>query len=330
MRPGSQRRGVGGCDGRLIGAATLCLLPLPRVLSGALQGLGRVDLSQIPEHVIRPLLMLGLVGAIWAAAAPGPIAVSTMLVIFAAALAFDGLMSAVLLLRVHPVRLRGVLRQQRNAPRRALTLSAVSFGAIASAHVVNANLDVVMLGLMRPQADAGIYKAASVLSELVAFGLGAINAVILPQIASLHAKGDRAALQALVSRSAMWITAFALVSALGLVLAGSFILPLIFGAGYSGGYAALVILALGQFANAAFGPVALVLNMTGNENLTLIGLTLSILANAVLNAVLIPRFGIEGAAIATATTLLVWNLLLVVALKRRTGIGSTILSARNR
>ncbi len=312
----------------LIAAAILFLLPLPRMTAGVLQGLGKVALSQIPEQIVRPLVLLGLVLAAWWLAGGAPVTVSTMLVLFAIALAAEGGTSTLFLLRAMPFRLRDSLARGPDISRRALAMSAVSFGAIAGVYLVNSNLDVVMLGLLGSTAETGIYKAAATLSELVAFGLGAINTVLMPRIAGLHASGDRAALQRVVLRATWLISGFALVAALGLVLAGRPLLALVFGDGYAAGYAALIILVVGQLANALFGPVALILNMTGHERLTLAGHSLSVVANAVLNLALIPRLGIEGAAIATASSLLTWNLLLAIALKRRTGFYSTVLVPR--
>ncbi|MDJ0571261.1 MAG: polysaccharide biosynthesis C-terminal domain-containing protein, partial [Pleurocapsa sp. MO_192.B19] len=52
--------------------------------------------------------------------------------------------------------------------------------------------------------------------------------------------------------------------------------------------------------NVSTGSVGLLLNMTGNESYTLISRVSSTVLNVVLNALLIPRWGLEGAAIATA------------------------------
>ena len=73
-------------------------------------------------------------------------------------------------------------------------------------------------------------------------------------------------------------------------------------------YPWLVILACGQLANAFAGPVLNILNMTGYEknaqNTMLVVATL----NIILNAVFIPTFGPGGAAVATALTMVGWNI----------------------
>jgi O-antigen/teichoic acid export membrane protein len=68
------------------------------------------------------------------------------------------------------------------------------------------------------------------------------------------------------------------------------------------------------------GSVAQLLNMTGHERDMARGVVIAAISNIVLNAVLIPPFGMQGAAIATATTLLIWNYLLYRDVKYRLGI----------
>ena len=102
----------------------------------------------------------------------------------------------------------------------------------------------------------------------------------------------------------------------------------VFGAAYGGSGAALGILAIGQLCDAAFGSVVFLLNMTGHERDTVRGLSIGVVVNALLNLALIPLFGINGAAAATALTLLIWNVLLWRAVRRRLGIDSTALGLR--
>lgn len=308
----------------LIGIVILFLLPAPQILGGALQGLGRVVQSQLPEFIFRPALLLALVLVFGMWIAPGDLSVSMVLIFFAAAVAVEGIASAWFLGIGAAARLRTSTAKSKPVASRSLAVSAISFGAIASVQLINNNLDILMLGVLEGDSGVGIYRAATAITILVSFGLVVVNTVITPQIVGLHAKQHRQALQALVTRSARTIALWALAGALGIAIGGRLILDVLFGAAYSGGYGVLTILALGQFANAIFGPVALILNMTGNERLTLIGVTLSVIVNAALNLALIPRFGIEGAAIATAVSLILWNLLLVIALKRRTGLNSTV------
>jgi O-antigen/teichoic acid export membrane protein len=73
------------------------------------------------------------------------------------------------------------------------------------------------------------------------------------------------------------------------------------------------------------GPVGVVLIMTGHERDAALAIGVSAVLNLILNAILIPGWGMEGAAVATAASTVVWNILMAIALYQRSGIHSTIL-----
>lgn len=314
----------------LAGALALLLMPAPQIFAGVLQGLGRIKSSLVPEAIVRPVLLLILIALLRLVAPDDWTTVTVMLLAVVVAVAAEAGVSAALFLRATGFRPGQPHSSTVDLPRAALGLSVLSFGAIASVHLINTNLDVVMLGLLADDTAAGLYRGATVLSELVAFGLGVVNFVILPRVAGFHAQGDRDGLQRLVTLSARVITGMAVIGFVVILLAGRLLLSGLFGAEFSGGQSALVILAFGQLVNAIFGPVALVLNMTGHERLTLLGVSVAVVLNTGLNLALIPQFGIEGAAIASASALAVWNVLLAVLLWRRLGYSSTVFGGQVR
>jgi O-antigen/teichoic acid export membrane protein len=108
------------------------------------------------------------------------------------------------------------------------------------------------------------------------------------------------------------------------VLLGEFILGL-FGEPFKAAYVPLLVLAAGQLANVACGPVTAVLNMTEQARYTVYGMLVGVITTVILCFVLIPPFGILGAAIAAALTRFTWNVTLAVIAFRRSGIDSTII-----
>ena len=106
---------------------------------------------------------------------------------------------------------------------------------------------------------------------------------------------------------------------------GKEIVNLVFGSEFREAYTPLVILSLGQLVSAFAGSVGFILNMTGHERDTAVGVTIAAAVNIVLNWLLIPRYQAVGAAWATGVSLAVWNVLLIHAVYRRTGLQSTAL-----
>jgi O-antigen/teichoic acid export membrane protein len=151
--------------------------------------------------------------------------------------------------------------------------------------------------------------------------------VLGPHFARLHAAGQTAELQALASWSARIVFVAALPVAAAFVVAGGPILAAVFGPGFERGAPALAILAFGQWVGVGAGSGGLLLNMCGRERDTARGLGIAAAANVALNAVLVPRLGLVGAAIATATTLVGWRALLWRQARRRLGVDPSILGA---
>jgi O-antigen/teichoic acid export membrane protein len=86
----------------------------------------------------------------------------------------------------------------------------------------------------------------------------------------------------------------------------------IFGEQYIVAKKALLILLLGQLFNSLCGPVAIYMNMTGKQNKLHQILIFGFVTNLVLNWFLIPLYGMEGAASATALSMILWNLIAVI------------------
>lgn len=314
--------GIATAEAFFWGLALIPLIALAGIRGAALRGLGRVILGQIPEAVLRPLFLLGLLGAALLFFRQDlTTEMALMLHVMAAALAF--VIGASFLFRHAPQASGG---EAIAGQHRAWLLSAGILGATGSLHMINANLDLVMLGLFRSEAEVGIYKVATTAAGLVVFGLQAINMIIMPQMSRLYAAGDMEALQRLATTSARWILLAGLFAATVLTLFGNLFIAFIFGRIYETAYPALIILTVGQLFNAAFGSVGVLLNMSGHERDTLIGVAIACSMNIALNFVLIPPLGILGAAIATASTLVLWNILLWRKVKKRLDISSLALS----
>ncbi|MBN1557184.1 MAG: polysaccharide biosynthesis C-terminal domain-containing protein, partial [Lentisphaerae bacterium] len=167
--------------------------------------------------------------------------------------------------------------------------------------------DTFMLGMFRPAAEVGVYRAAFKVGTLMYILVDGMRSIAGPQFAGLYAKGDTRALYRLLvfaSTVIFWLgtPCYLLI----VLLAG----PLLgfFGPEFETGVPALIILASGAMVRAASGLVASLLQMTGHQ----VGFRNIMLAagaaNVLLNLALIPAFGMEGAAAATASSTVIWTL----------------------
>ena len=156
---------------------------------------------------------------------------------------------------------------------------------------------------------------------LVSFILMAVNMVVAPRFASLHAAGDHDALKkiALTSVRLMVLGAAPVVGVM--LLFPEFLMGL-FGSGFTGGSTLLQVLALGQFVNVVTGSVGYLLSMSGHERDLRNTLLLVAPVSVVVTFVLVPLYGAIGAAISTALAVGAQNLLAVYFVKRRLGFNT--------
>ncbi len=185
--------------------------------------------------------------------------------------------------------------------------------------------DIVILGMFTSAETVGIYGVASRLVLLVYFPMMAFATAIPSLISSIHTSGDMAELRKVVSESTRWILSTAMPIILILFLEGEYILKYFYGPEFAAGYIVLLILTLGQLVKAGAGLVGVILQMTGEHKVYMKVNIIWGIVNIILNVLLVPRFGMIGAAISTAVCLamidiicifIIYNKLSVVTLAK--------------
>jgi len=158
------------------------------------------------------------------------------------------------------------------------------------------------VGYFLPEAEVGIYQAASQSSLLFATILGAMNAIFSPMIAELIHQKEKQQLEELFRVSTKWGLYLSVPLFLTLCFVPREVMTVVFGLQYEGGYMLLVILAVAQLVNVGTGAVNILLIMAGYQKRWLVTSTVMLAVNIGLNALLIPQVGLVGAAVATAAT----------------------------
>jgi O-antigen/teichoic acid export membrane protein len=145
----------------------------------------------------------------------------------------------------------------------------------------------------------GVYAIAATIVAFIPIVLQSVNQIFAPTIADLHARGEAELLSRLFQTSTKWVTALTLPLAL-VVIIFSRVLMRIFGPDFEAGWIILVIGAAGQLVNCATGSVGYLLLMSGNEKRLVRIQSILAVVTITLCVLLVPRWGIAGAAIAAA------------------------------
>lgn len=287
---------------------------LSSLRDAAMRGLRYVILAQLPELAVRPLLFLILISALVLAGRQFSVVEVFGLQLMAASAAFGA--GTWLLMSRLPPQAKTAHSEYRTG---AWLKGAIPFLFLGAMYFITNQTDIVMLGLMRSSAEVGIYKIAVQGAQLVIFILIAVNTTIGPLISELYHSGDLAKLKRVAVISARVIALVSVPIALVFMTFGRPLVDLVFGADYASASGPLAVLCLGQVVNAGMGSVGLILNMTGHERDTLKAVGLAALLNIILNAALIPKFGIDGAAWATTVSMVIWNVILSGMVFKRLG-----------
>ena len=166
--------------------------------------------------------------------------------------------------------------------------------------------DTIMLGIFKTEVDVGVYNVALKLAMSTGIVLGAVNSIVAPKISETFNNDRIDEFRKLIKKSTR-IIFFCTFPILIILLLFPKLLLSFFGAEFVIARTTLLILLIGQVVNAMSGSVGFILQMTGKEKVYQNILLIALLSNIGLNLYLIPRYGIEGAAIASAFSLLLWN-----------------------
>jgi O-antigen/teichoic acid export membrane protein len=180
-------------------------------------------------------------------------------------------------------------------------------------------IPTIFLGILANNIDVAVFNIGFRIAMLTSFALMSVNTIAAPKFAALYKKGkiDELGKTARFSaKLAMYIT----VPIFAIFIIFPDEIMALFGKEFGNGSIVLIILVIGEFINVMTGSVQYLLMMSGNEQLVLKLNILSVSLTLGLNVLLIPVYGVLGAAIATSTTVIVKNLISIIAVYKYLGI----------
>ena len=181
--------------------------------------------------------------------------------------------------------------------------------------------DTLMIGYFKEAADVGIYRIAFRISTVITFTQFAINGIAAPMIADHYHRDDHVGLRKLIHKISLFNFVLSVPIFLIILAAPSLLLGL-FGEEFTQASDLLLILSCGQVIFGITGPVMYILTMTKHERTALYIMLVTAMINFIGNAVLIPLIGLKGAAIATASSTVLWNVIAMISVYRYLGVVS--------
>lgn len=307
-------------------AAWIVLNAMRSLAAECLRGMEDIRLATLFEGLLTSLLFAFLMGLAWMTR--DSLSLQQVIVMTFLASLFSMMFALYIVWRrTSPFSFRGTV-DMREMLRTGLPLLGGNLVV-----VVMTSLGLWVVGYMASASDAARYGAAARVMLLAQFPLLALNAMIPPMIARMHAEGKMPEMERLVRLAASLSLLASSLVLLVFVFWGDSLLALLFGDFYASAKWILVLLCIGVLGNAWSGFCGPVLMMTGFQN-ELVRMSLSAaFVTLIATWLLGSRFGPEGVAMAMSLGMIVLHLLMWYAVRRHLGIwthaGGLLAFARN-
>lgn len=276
----------------------LGIVCLPMIaLSDVLQGIARANAwagaALAPTYLIRPILiLLFMAGAMIAGYAPN--ATTAIMAAITATYATTIYQLINVTTRID----RKIEEGPRTVSLRFWISVSLPIFLVESFFFLLTNADVLMVGAYMTPHDVAIYFATVKTLAIAHFVYFAVKAGVAQRYAHLAQENTPGRLGEFARETVNWTFFPTLLLAVAILIVGKPML-ILFGPGFDAGYPLLFLLVLGVVARAAVGPAESLLTMTGHQNICAMAYAATLALNVGLNVLLIPGFGLWGAAIAT-------------------------------
>ena len=277
-------------------------MALIQLAGEGMRAAGKSALSAMVQTGLVPLLALGFL-----ACTPNENAVNAAVVYFVAGVIVLFASLSILAFTVFPP----IAAQVHAADTPSAGELLASGTPIAWVAILSAWLgfsETILLAGFRGGAEVGLYAAALRLATLVNFLLLAFNTLLAPRFAVLYGRRELVQIRQLARVSVLTMLALATPIFLAFFLFPGTLLAW-FGSEFRAAAPALMILTVGQLINLSTGPVGTILLMTGNEQVMKRHTVTTVLINLVAAIMLIPAWGVAGAAASAAIGMATLNLL---------------------
>lgn len=280
----------------LIAFLLVPFIGLNSIRNGILKGLGRPVLAELPTQVMQPAIMI--VGYL-ALAVLSMASATNALWWYLAVVAVTFGAASVMLILVRPKSLIGLAGDVHDLPRWRKTI--VPFMLMGATAVLSTQVAVFVSGILGEEEVVAYLRVAERGAMMVIMPFHVLSAIVGPHIVQA-VKSRNIGVQKQVARHSARLMFFtALPVMVTILVGGTYIIKLLFGAPYDQfSYIPLVIIAVSQVAAMSFGHAGMFLTMSGRESLSLASQLIALLVSTSACLLLIGDYGAVGAAIGVA------------------------------
>ena len=192
------------------------------------------------------------------------------------------------------------------------------------------DIDLLLLSHLLSREELAIFGVCTRIFSLISFGVAAVYAVTMPDMFESNARADRSAFNRKVGEANVVASGVALLL-FAVALVGAPVALMLFGPEFAVGAAPLAILCLSLVVRSALGPASIVLSIHDRPWASLPAIALGLGTLFASNLVLVPAYGLVGAATAAIVAISLWSVALWFTALRMAGVDVSIMQwFRNR
>lgn len=296
--------------------SSLLLLIIPGVFffsqnlfyEGLFRGFKRILIAEFPRTVIRPLILLIIIGIL-------TVSFSTVL----------NEHTLVLTLSISSFFIYlGFLIYSKRLKSGIKIVSLVSFqkylgllnkGApfffISVTQILSSEFNILIVSFYLSPEETGIFAATQRINQVLNFGLLSSNMILAPMISNYYHSNQILRLKWSVFKASLTVFIFTATFGSLLFLFSEQILMLFGSEFVLLGNGPLRILLIGQLVNSLAGPVGFLMTMTKHQKIATKIMAFSAIINLIVCAIFVPIYGLNGAAWAYLIGIFTWNSLLI-------------------
>lgn len=175
--------------------------------------------------------------------------------------------------------------------------------------------DTIIIGLYLTETDVGIYRVAFQLTSVASFMVTAFHTVLYPHISRWHVKNQIIKIENSLTEAFTYSFFLAIPVTAGGIILSDKLMYYLYGASFESGAPILIILLFVQTANIFMFLLTMCLNAMDKPKMSFSCTAVSAILNIILCVLLIPRFGLSGAAVASLVTISMNGILAYAILK---------------
>ncbi|MBS3072617.1 flippase [Candidatus Pacearchaeota archaeon] len=180
--------------------------------------------------------------------------------------------------------------------------------------------DTFMIGILKSTGEVGLYNAALPLALLITLSTDLFRQMFLPLITKEYGKGNINTVKEISRQVTKWLFVATIPLFIALFLFPEDAIRIIFGPEYLSASNSLRILTFGFFIASVLDVSPELLSMKEKSKLILADTIVIVIINIVLNYLLIPKYGINGAALSTAISISILSILFTYQAWKKTSI----------